>query len=422
MAGSTIQNETIRRRILAGTEASLGAGGVPTFALYGTLSGKKGRALIRDPEFRGGYDGYINPARGPETFDGFTYADPKLSFQNLAILPRYGVAKPPTAVSDGFTVPGFTRAYRPSNAAVDSWFAERGVAGLPFKTVGLQFDEFTISHNADNAAGNWEWGSNLTVVDDDMIPLFTGTTPVVATGGSATTVVMTTAGWTVDAHAGKYVAMRAGTAANIDQIVEILSNTATTLTLATALPAAVVAGDTFEISGAFTPGITDRTIEYIQNPGTQLIIADTVAGLATPSNLINDKMISFSVTQRNMYRSKRFSDNIGGVSKKRGRGMREVTIEIAMEFDDWKEYREFERAYPKDRAIRVQQLNGPVIDATAGSKQTAMITIPKGQWDDIDPQQERDGNITGTYMALAYLGSDGYVVEYASKTKLAVLP
>ena len=421
MAGSTIQNETILTRVLAGIEPTIGAGGPVTFPLYGTFAGKKSRSLIRDPLMRGSYDGNYNPARGPETFDGYTYGD-KLSFQDLAILPRIGVSKPPTAVSDGFTIPGYTRAYRPSDAVFDSLVVQRGVVGMPFVTLGIQADEFTISHNGDDASGNWMWGSNLIVVDDDMIPLFTGTTPVAATGGSTTTIVMTTAGWTVDAHAGKYVAMRSGTVANIDNIVQILSNTATTLTLATALPAAVAAADTFEISGAFTPGIADRTLDYIQNPGTQLIIADDLAGLALTQNVINDKMISFGVTQTNALRSKRFSDNIGGVSKKRGRGMREVVWTIVMEFDDWKEYRLFETAYPKDRALRVQQLNGPTIDAAAATKQTAMITSPRVQWDDIDPQGEREGNITATYAAVAYVPTAGYVVEYTSKTKLVTLP
>lgn len=420
MAGSTIQNEVIRKRVIGTTEASIGAGGTPTFPLYGTFAGKKSRALIRDPQMRGTYDGNYNPARGPETFDGYTYGD-KLSFQDLAILPRYGVSKPPTATSDGFTVPGYTRAYRPSDSPFDSLYVQRGVAGMPFETKGIQADEFTISHNGDDASGNWMWGSNLMVVDDDMIPLFTAV-PEVATGGTVSTIVKTTAGYTVDAHAGKYVAMRSGTVANIDQIVQILSNTATTLTLATALPAAVVAADTYEISGGFTAGIADRTLDYIQNPGTQLIIADNLAGLATSSNVINDKMISFGVTQTNAIRNKRFSDNIGGVSKKRGRGMREVVWTIVMEFDDWKEYRLFETAYPKDRAIRVQQLNGPTIDATAATKQTAMITSPRVQWDDIDPQGEREGNITATYAAVAYVPTEGYVVEYASKTKLVTLP
>ncbi|HXH79518.1 hypothetical protein [Nocardioides sp.] len=419
MAGSTIQNETIRSRVLAGVEPTIGAGGAVTFPLYGTFAGKKSRSLIRDPQFRGSYDGNYNPARGPETFDGYTYGD-KLSFQDLAILPRIAVSKPPTAVSDANAVPGYTRAYRPSDAVFDSLVVQRGVVGMPFVTIGIQADEWTISHNGDDASGNWMWGSNLIVVDDDMIPLALAATA--ATGGTTTTIVKSLAAWTVDAYAGRYVAMRTGTAANIDQIVQILSNTADTLTLATALPAAVAAADTFEISGAFTAGVADRTLDYIQNPGTQLIIADDLAGLSVSSNVINDKMISFGVTQTNMLKSKRFSDNIGGVSKKRGRGMREVVWTIVMEFDDWKEYRLFELAYPKDRALRVQQLNGPVIDATAGSKQTAIITSPRVQWDDIDPQGEREGNITATYAAVAYVPAAGYVVELASKTKLATLP
>lgn len=420
---STIQNETIRVRNLVGVETIRGTKATIDHPWYGTLSGHPTRTLIRDPEFRGGYDGYINPARGPWVYDGYTYAEPKLSYEQLAVLLRHGVATAPTPTDDGNTVHGYTYVYRPGNGMFDSFSMEHGVNGLPFVLLGGQFDEFTIGHNADDAAGNWTWGSNVILTDDSMMDLVVAETA--ATGGSTSTVVKTGAGWVVNAYAGLFVAMRSGTAANIDEVREIASNSATTLTLVTGqtFPSTVANTDTFEIMAGFTAGVTDRTLDYIQNPGTQLIIADDLAGLADAENEVTDKMISFSYTHRNALRSKRFSDNLTGVSTKRGRGMREVTLQITMEWDDWKEYKLFEAAYPIDRAVRVQQLNGPVIDSGAGTKKAAIITLPSAQWDDIDPQQEREGNITATYQALAYLDSGaGYVSEISAKTTLSALP
>jgi hypothetical protein len=193
------------------------------------------------------------------------------------------------------------------------------------------------------------------------------------------------------------------------------------LTLESALPAATASGDSFEIMAAFTT-LSNRTVDYIATEGTQLFIANDVAGLATASNEVKDKMIKGSVTMMNNYKNKKFTDNIGTYSAKRGRSKRVGNGVITMEFDDWKEKKIWELALPTPRAIKVQQLNGPVINVSPETRKTAKITIPKIYWDDINTA-DRDGNLTADYSFGIYLDTvAGYDIEFESKTALAALP
>jgi hypothetical protein len=221
----------------------------------------------------------------------------------------------------------------------------------------------------------------------------------------------------------QYVAFRSGTSGNIDEIRQITANTTTQISF-DALPSAVQAGDTFDILAAFTPSIAERDVEYIPNEGTRLYIADAYANIA--SNEYKDKMIAFSVQQTNKTVKKRFSNNTGGYSKKTGRGMRDVVVQITMEFDDPKEREIFEtQVLPKARAIRFEQ-TGSVINASPLTNKLAQINLPSVQWDSVDSNQKRESNKIAVYQGLAYANGDavsfGGVVGYTSKTTLAVLP
>jgi hypothetical protein len=413
---STIQNEVELQKVQVGTEAVLGTAVTPTFKLYGNLVINRDRPLTAKPTRDGTFAVASNVKFGLTSFDG--QYDDELSFEDAAILPRYGISPPPTAVSDGNPTPGYTREYRPGQALFNSFSVEYGVDGLLHKATGCQFSEFTVSWDVDDADGNWKVSGPLYVKSAALGTITTDTTNAV---GTTTTIQKTGAGWTIDAFAGQYVAMRTGVASNIGEIRRILSNSATVLTLETALPAATASGDTFEIIAAFTT-LTNRTVDYIATEGTQLFIANDVAGLATASNEVKDKMIKGSVTIQNNLVNKKFTDNIGTFSSKRGRKKRTGSGVITMEFDDWKEKALWEAALPIPRAIKVQQINGPTISASPLTKKAAIITIPKIYWDDIT-QADRDGNLIADYSFGIYLDTvTGWDIEYESKTALAALP
>jgi hypothetical protein len=413
---STIQNEVELQKVQVGTETVLGTAVTPTFKLGGNLVINRDRPLSAVATRDGTFAVASSVKFGTTSFDG--QYDDQLSYEDYAIMMRYAVSTPPTATSDGQSTPGFTRPYRPGQGLPNSASIEYGVDGLLHKATGVQFNEYTIGWDVDDTNGNWTISGPLFVKSAALGTLTSATTNA---SGTSTTVTVTAAGWTIDQFAGQYVAMRTGVASNIGEIRRILSNSATVLTLESALPAATASGDSFEIMAAFTT-LSNRTVDYIATEGTQLFIANDVAGLATASNEVKDKMIKGSVTMMNNYKNKKFTDNIGTYSAKRGRSKRVGNGVITMEFDDWKEKKIWELALPTPRAIKVQQLNGPVINVSPETRKTAKITIPKIYWDDINTA-DRDGNLTADYSFGIYLDTvAGYDIEFESKTALAALP
>ena len=411
-----LPNETALKRILADVEATYGAGGTPDFSMYGDLSINKQKPLVRtSDEARGSYARMRNPRRGPVAIDGTL--SKRLSFEDLAILARFfAKSGGGTAVSDAETIPGFTRIAALNDGALDSFMAEHFVDGMPFVAKGIRMNEVTISGDVDDADANWMLSSALLVQSNDL----KATTRLTATSGTTLTHVDSGASYTVNEHAGKYAAVREGTADNIGSVVEILSNTATAITFAQPLPAAVVSGDVIEISGLFTAGVADRTVDYIATEGTRIWIDDVDTDLGETE--LVDKLISWSVTIGHSFGRKRFQNNVGSYSKKQRRGARLVTAQFVMEFDDWYEYKNWDTDIPIDRAIRIEK-EGPVIDAGAGTHKLAQINLPRVQWDEVNPNNERDGNITAVYQALAYTDdSYGSEMDIVTKTTLATLP
>lgn len=415
---SPMLNDEMLEQILAATEATPGAGGTPTYRLYGQVAIQSTRPLSRKMQYRNSYDGHRSPRRGFWAHSG-TYTAEDLTYEDFAILMRYGVITSPTPTDDGNTAHGYTRVYIPSSVKYDTQAIEYGFNGAIMVATGIRHDDFTISHNVDDADGSWKYSSNLFIRDNKLKAKATYT----ATAGATTTATAASPGWTGSALIGQWVAFRTGTAGNIDEIRQITANTTTQITF-DALPSAVANGDTFDILAAFTPSIAERDVEYIANEGTKLYIADAYASIT--ANEYKDKMIAFSVQQTNKTTAKRFSNNVGGYSKKTGRGMRDVTVQITMEFDDPKEREIFEtQTLPKARAIRFEQ-TGSTINASPATVKLAQINIPSVQWDAVDTNQKRESNKIGVYSGLAFANGDavafGGVIGYTSKTTLATLP
>lgn len=408
---SAIPNEDQLRRAYLGTETRLGVLVAPTFRLYGDLQLNKARPLADRNDFAGTYFSDYTVVRGPATIDG-TYAVP-LSYEDLAILPRYAVEGGGTGVSDGETTPGYlyTREPEPDTPGLDFASGEYFVPGMPFTFTGLHFPEFTISGDIDNTEACWMWNSTVMALTKDPKALTTGA----ATGGSTSTVVDSGAAWSVNQFAGAYVRMLDGTAGNIGQVRKVASNTSTTLTLSQLMPSAVASGDDFEISGVFTSGITDRDRETIDFPGTKLYIDDQ-GDIGTTE--VAGRFISFSVTVARNSAGKRFADNPDGYSRF-GFGAFRVTGQIRLEFDRLDEYTDWEDATP--RAIRIAQ-TGSTIDSGAATTKEATIDIYKAVFDTF-PTDTRNTNITSTITFRGYVDeTEGIPLSLAAKTTLATLP
>lgn len=413
MSQTTIQNEEQLRKILVGTElpGAPGTAVVPTFQLFGRLMLNRAEPLADYTEYDGSYDADITVIRGPVTVDG-TYTQ-NLCYEDGPILMRYGVKGQPVGVSDAEATPGYvyTLTGSASRDDIDTATVQEGFPGMPFQATMLDFPEFTISADCDDTEAVWKWSSPVVARSMDRI---VGAAPQSTTSATSTTITKTAAGWTINQHAGAFVVIRSGV--GIGQWREIVSNTATVLTVTPAFITTPDATSVFEISGNFTAGVASRTRERIAAPGTTCTIDDTTIGTTPPTN----KLISFSVTNTlNSYR-KRFMEDVNSMSRNRGRGKRRITAQLRVEFNDWLEYDKWVAS--TKRIIRIQQL-GSIINASPQTNKTARIDIVNAQWDVVDTQQTRQDNIVATFALRAYKDSSlGYSAQYMFKTAVAALP
>jgi hypothetical protein len=406
-----IPNERQLVRAFAGIETFRGVPVAPDFKLYGDLRLTKARPLVQRREFTGTHFTRKTPARGPITVDG-TYSQ-KLSYEDLAILPRLSVATGPTPVTDGEATPGYVVTYRPhaTRNNFDTATVETLYPGLPFKAEMVHFPQFTISNDADDAESVWQFNAQAMARTYDPIEGESGT----ATGGSTTTVVKAAAGWTVNEHAGAFVTMLTGAAAG--DVREIASNDATTLTIVGVFTAAVANTHTFIISGQFTAGIADRTTEDIEGAGTVVYFDADSGDIGTTP--LSGRMISWSVTFNNNITPKRMQEDVGAHSKKLGKGPTDVSGQIRVEFDSRAEYDHW--ANLETQAIRFEQ-TGSTIDSGAGTTREARIDVFAAYYDAMT-NDDRGSNVTATFTFYGYQDAIEIVpIEIHAKTEMAALP
>lgn len=407
-------NSVALRRGYFATEDIAGVAKSPTFRMYADLALRASRKLAERNEFGGTLFPDYTPVFGPWEIDG-TLQQP-LSYEDLAILPRYSLIGGDGAVDDGNTVHGYTRTRRPDpdSLNIDSATIEGGTPGMAWRAAGAIFPEFTISADIDDSEAVWKWNSPIKAVSRDYIASTTGA----ATSGTSTTITKTAAGWTVDQFAGSYVRMTGGTAANIGQVREIQTNSATVITVTQAFPAAVAAADTFEVLGTFTPGIADRTREMIAGPGTKLFL-DPVGGTIGTTQILG-RFISFSVTyQSGLTDYKRFMENVTGYTAKPDLGARRVMGQLHLELDRLDEWNLYAAGIP--RKMRIRQ-TGSVIDSGASTTKMATIDIFNLVFSDFT-EDTRNSNITVTVPFTGFVDTaQGVPFELAVKNELATLP
>lgn len=410
-AVNAIPNERQLVRAFLGTEAFLGTLVAPTYKIYGDLRLVRSRPLADRKEYAGTRFAKYTAVRGAVSVDG-TYVQP-LTYEDLPILGRYGLVGGGTGVTDGNPTPGYTYTQQPSATKFDIDYAsgEYFYPGMPFQFTGLHWPEFTISGDIDDAEAVWKWNSRALALTKDLKTV----TSITATGGSTTTIVKSAAGWTVNQFQGAYVLGKSGTSANIGQVREILSNDTTTLTLAGALPAAVVNTDVWEISGVFMAGITDRTREAIDFPGTALYL-DTASPIGTTQ--MSGRWISFSATWANNSFGKRFAENTLGYGRF-GFGEHMVSGQIRFEFDRRAEYDDWVAGNAKK--IRIQKV-GSAINVSPNTFKTATIDILNAQYNAFT-DDDRQENVTATITFFGYVDQSAAIpAKITTINRLATLP
>jgi hypothetical protein len=411
MPQNRVPNESALRRAYAGTQDFYDTPVAPTFKLYGQMVINSTRQITESDDRAGTRFVDYEPTYGPWTADG-TY-QVNLSYEDLAILPRYAVRGGISGVSDANTTPSYLYSYTTPAVTneLEAMTVEHSFPGIPERAETVMFNDFTISADADDAQAVWKWNGNLWVRFSGPLTGESGT----ATAGTTTSLTMTGAGWTIDEWAGAYVYIRSG--AREGDAVEVASNTADTLTFSNTLAAAIAAGDEFDISGVFTSGITDRSRTLIKGPGTTVYIDDEAGTIGTTEY---PKWISWSVTYQNNLSSKRFGSDIDRVSDKVGLGIAKVTGQIRLEFDDPLEYQHFSDG--DMRRIRIQQTDTTLVNTSPATYRQATIDVPLAAWSQVT-KDERGSNITATFAFVGFVDTTaGYPVRFQSLVPMAALP
>lgn len=405
----SISNEVSNKAIYAATETVVGTAQTPTYMWLGELSINKTQDLVDKPEATGGYFRRVTPKLGVISFDG-TYTE-DLTFESYPAINRYGLAPSGTATSDGNTIPGYTRIQAPSHTIdnIQSATLVYGINGLGWQSTGVRFSEHTVTIDTDDADGVWKWSGPLSVQSKQALPtVFSGT----ATGGTATTLVMTGAGRTVNADAGKFLFNKFGT--SVGDVRLIVSNTADTWTVDEAFATTPIAGNVFRIE-AKLPAIAIPDYEAIPTYGTQVFI-DPLSGTIGTTQVL-DRIISVNYTVGTSRTSKRFLNNtMNEVSSRTGRGASMISGQIRVEFDRRDEYFNWEQL--NGFKLRIRQ-TGDVINTAPETVKLAQADFAECYFS-TPTEDARESNMTITLPFWAYGTIDP--IKVTTKNALATLP
>jgi hypothetical protein len=225
------------------------------------------------------------------------------------------------------------------------------------------------------------------------------------------------AAWVVNAYAGRYV--NVGFDSGAGGVRQIVSNTATALTVSPAFDVTPVASDTYRIEAAFTSGLSRPDYEYIPTYGTQVFV-DALDGTLGDTEIL-DRIISANITVGNQRTPKRFLDNAKNeVSAKTGRGARTISGQLRVEFDRFDEYNRWETL--DGFQLRIYQ-EGSVIDATATPNPTvkyAQIDLPVCYFS-TPTEDARENNMTMTLPFWAFLPDSDPILTVETKNALAAM-
>lgn len=160
------------------------------------------------------------------------------------------------------------------------------------------------------------------------------------------------------------------------------------------LTGSLVARNMAPLPAGFEPGIPRRNRTRIKAAGTRLFIDDAAADIGDTQVL--GRFISFNLDWNNNVVGKRFMEDEDAISTRIGRGRREVTGTIRLEFLDDDEKAKL-RAGDR-RAIRIER-TGPIIHDAVANR--VRIDIPNARWVSWeDPPRENNMTISFGFRAL----------------------
>jgi hypothetical protein len=405
MAGATkIPNDMANRLCYVGIQTDPLVPVAPDFRLNMQPDITTNYPLLEDPDITGTFMDFENAAHGMPVHAGTMGGT--LSFENLPSVNRLGLgggSSPSISAAPAYTydqVPIITRdEYDPAtiqyNHQGDVWQAH-----------GVRLGQYNIEANVGDPSAFWRLGSTLSILRNDQLAF----TEAVATGGDASEVTMTGAGWDVDAFEGAWIFPNADT--NKPGARQITGNTEDTVTVSAPFDETPQAGDIFLIAGLPASGLPALAEHKIQASGTRLFIDPGGTPLGTTQ--IRKRFISFNVELNWNLDAKIFGEDEDGPSGVYGHGVFTVTAQIQLEADRPDEWRQLKRL--DEIGIRIEKL-GPEI--APGVRSMARIDLPRGVWTE-RTKNTRNNNLTQT---LAWKSKVNVPpVRFVTRNGLAILP
>lgn len=401
-----IPNDVANQVVIAAIEQSPGVLGVsPGWHRYASQPDiNTDFAILDDADATGTFVQDANPAKGIPVHTG-TWGG-VLSYERIMSLLRLVMASGGTPLSGS----GPDYLYQKDSAILyddaDTLRIIYGVPGDLYEAKGVRYNSFNISASLTDQNAMWNYGGNLAVMANDQLTQ----TEITATGGTATTVTVTSAGWTVDEFEGAYLFPDRDT--NVAGARLITGNTTDTITVSTDFDVTPTAGDELLISGLPPAGVPTLTEEKIRFPGTKLFIDPASGTLGTTQ--ITMRFIGFNVTWELNLDPKTFAEDTEGSSGVYGRGRLRVTLQLRLEADRPDEFRQLKRL--DELGVRIQQ-EGSIL--TGATRKMARIDVPRMVWT-TRTKDTRNNNLTQTLAARAYY--DVPFVRVQTRNGLATLP
>jgi hypothetical protein len=384
-----IPNDIANETLLAAVEVSPGV--VPAagwFRFNGQPDINTDFQIQEDQDTTGSFVRKANASRGIPTHSGTwggTASYERLPSQLRAVMKSGGA--PTTSAPPAYT-------YEKDSAILaddsDTYALIYNVAGDLYRARGVRFSQFNIEGSAADSDANWRTGGTLQMIENDQLPQ----TEFTATGGTATTVTLTGAAWTVNQFAGAYIFPDVDT--NKPGARLITGNTVDTITVETAFTVTPVSGNTFLVAGLAPAGVPALTEEKIRFAGTKLFInpyAGNGANLGVTQIL--QRFIGFNVSWDLNLDPKVFAEDITGNSGVYGRGELVVSGQVRLEADRPDEYRQLKAL--SELSIRIEQ-TGSILTGT--TPKMARIDLPRVMW----TQRTRDARNNNKTQTMAFWG------------------
>lgn len=360
--------------------------------------------LIEDADVTGTFMDFEHAAHGLPVHSGTLGGT--LSFENMPSLLRLGVgggASPSISAAPAYT---YDQTPNISYDQYDPATFQYNHQGDVWQASGVRYGQFNIEGSVADSAAFWKFGSTLDILRNDQLPF----EEVVATAGTATTVTMSGAAWTVDEFEGAWIFPNPDT--NLAGARLIVSNTATVITVSQAFDVTPVATDTFLIAGLPAAGLASVNEHKIQALGSKLYIDPFGDPLGTTQIL--KRFISFNVTTNWNLDAKVFGEDELGPSGVYGHGALLVTAQIRLEADRPDEWRQLKEL--AELGIRIEKLGAEI---APGVRYMARIDLPRGVWTE-RTKDTRNNNLTQT---LAFKSKVNVPpVRFLTRNGLSVLP